>query len=271
MLRALGRDESVSAAVAGLVAVLVGFTSSIVIVFQAAAALGATPAQTTSWVWAAAVGTGLVSVGLSLRYRQPLLAAWSTPGAAVIVATGGGLTLQQGAGAFIATGLMVVVAGASGSFERAMARIPHGLASALLAGVLARFALDAFLGLDSQFVLVFSMLLAYLFGRRLWPRYAVPGVLVTGMLVALAQGQLQLAQINWRPVLPVFIAPEYSLAALFSVALPLFVVTMASQNMPGVAALRAAGYADAPVSTAVATTRCLVSLSMASILSCPVS
>jgi benzoate membrane transport protein len=247
------RDISLSAVVAGFVAVLVGFTSSVVIVFQAAAALGATPAQTTSWVLALGLGMGLTSLGLSLKYRQPVLTAWSTPGAAVLVTAGVGVGMGEAVGAFMLCALLIIAAGASGWFERVMNRIPQGLAAALLAGVLARFALDAFLSLRTQFTLVGVMLAAYLLGRRLWPRYAVPGVLAAGIAVAALQGQLHLGGIDWRLAAPVFTMPAFSVSAAVGVALPLFVVTMASQNLPGVAAQRANGY-QTPVSPVIATT-----------------
>ncbi len=247
------KDVSLSAVVAGFVAVLVGFTSSVVIVFQAAAALGATPAQTTSWVWALGLGMGITSLGLSLRYRMPVLTAWSTPGAALLVTAGAGVGMAEAVGAFIVCAVLITLAGATGAFARVMDRIPQPLAAALLAGVLARFAFDAFAALQREFVLVGVMFLAYLLGRRLWPRYAVPGVLLAGVVVAAAHGQLQFAGVQWQWAQPVFTMPAFSLAATIGIALPLFVVTMASQNLPGVAAQRAAGY-EVPVSPAIATT-----------------
>jgi benzoate membrane transport protein len=250
---ALAHDASFSAVVAGFVAVLVGFTSSVVIVFQAAAALGATPAQTASWIWALGLGMGLTTLGLSLWTRQPVLTAWSTPGAALLVTSGAGVPMEQAVGAFLVCALLITGAGASGLFARLMGRVPQSLAAALLAGVLARFAIDAFAALQREFMLVFVMLLAYLLGRRLWPRYAVPGVLAVGMALALAQGRLSLGQVDWAWALPVFTAPRFSWAATIGIALPLFVVTMASQNLPGVAAQRAAGF-DTPVSPVITTT-----------------
>ncbi len=242
MLAAMLKDFSLSAAVAGFVAVLVGFTSSVVIVFQAAAALGATPAQTSSWIWALGLGMGLTSAGLSLWYRQPVLTAWSTPGAALLVTAGVGVPMEQAVGAFIVCALLITAAGVSGLFARVMDRLPQALAAALLAGVLARFAIDAFASLQREFSLVFTMLLAYLLGRRLWPRYAVPGVLAAGVLIAGWRGQIRLSGVAWQWATPVFTMPQFSLAATVGIALPLFVVTMASQNLPGVAAQRAHGY-----------------------------
>ena len=251
--RSFWRDLSLPAVVAGIVAVLVGYTSSVVIVFQAAAALGATPAQTASWLWALGLGMGLTSAGLSLWYRLPVLTAWSTPGAALLATAGAGLSMAEGVGAFIVCGLLITAAGITGWFARVMDRIPQALAAALLAGVLTRFAFDAFLSLRSQTLLVGAMGLAYLAGRRWWPRYAVPGVLLAGIALAALQGQLHWGAVDWQWTVPVFTPPRFSLAALVGVALPLFVVTMASQNLPGVAAQRAAGY-QTPVSPSIAAT-----------------
>lgn len=243
-MRSLLRDFSLSAATAGFVTVLVGYTSTVAIVFQAATALGATSAQISSRMWALGLGMGLCTLLPSLWWRKPVMVAWSTPGAAVLAtaAASGGFTLAQAVGAFIACGVLITLFGATGWFERLMDRIPMPIASALLAGVLARFGLDAFLTLSSDFALVLAMFAAYLIGRRLWPRYAVVGVLVVGCAIAWARGQLSLGGVSFALTTPVFVAPEFTLDAIVSLALPLFVVTMASQNLPGVAAIRSAGY-----------------------------
>ena len=246
------RDLSLSATVAGFVAVLVGFTSSVAIVFAAAQALGANAAQTASWIWALGLGMGITSLGLSLYYRQPVLTAWSTPGAALIAATQG-IALPEATGAFLACALLITVAGYSGLFERLMGRIPMAIAAALLAGVLARFALNAVQATATAPVLVIAMALAFLAGRRWWTRYAVPGVLLAGIAVAAMQGRVHLEGVTVGWTAPVFTMPTFSIGALVGIGLPLFIVTMASQNLPGVAAQRASGY-DTPVSPVVGAT-----------------
>ena len=246
------KDVSLSAVVAGFIAVLVGFTSSVAIVFQAAQGLGATPEQITSWMWALGVGTGLTSIGLSLWYRQPVLTAWSTPGAALLVATHG-VSLPAATGGFIISAALITLAGASGLFARLMDRVPVAIAAALLAGVLTRFGLDAALAAHADPWLVGVMALVFVLGRRFWPRYAVPGVLVAGIVLAAALGRISLAGVQWGWASPVFVMPEFTRAAALGVGLPLFIVTMASQNLPGVAAQRAAGV-TAPVSPVIATT-----------------
>ncbi|MDQ2778830.1 MAG: benzoate/H(+) symporter BenE family transporter [Pseudomonadota bacterium] len=247
------KDLSLSAVVAGFVIVLVGLTSTVVIVFQAAAALGATAAQTASWIWALGLGMGLTSLGMSLWWRRPVVTAWSTPGAALLATAGVGVPMDQAIGAFLISALLITAAGFSGWFERVMDRIPQALAAALLAGVLARFVFDAFATMQAERALVGLMFLAYLVGRRCWPRYAVPGVLAAGAAIAAVQGRLHFGGIDWSLAAPVFVAPHFTVAATVGIALPLFVVTMASQNLPGVAAIRAAGY-PAPVSKLVGVT-----------------
>ena len=247
------RDFPFGAVVAGFVAVLVGYTSSAVIVFEAARAAGATPAQTASWMWALGVGMGLTTIILSLRYRMPVLTAWSTPGAALLITGVGGLPMAEIIGAFVLTGLAIVVIGLSGAFDRLMKRLPTALAAAMLAGVLLRFGLDAFGAMKSQFALVFAMFASYLVGRRVWPRFAVPVALAVGASIAGTLGLF--GALEWPTGLtrPEFVAPELSWAAAIGVALPLLVVTMASQNVPGVATLHAHGYTP-PVSPIITTT-----------------
>jgi benzoate membrane transport protein len=247
------RDFPFGAVVAGFVAVLVGYTSTAVIVFEAARAAGATPAQTASWMWALGIGMGFTTIILSLRYRMPVLTAWSTPGAALLITGVGGLPMAEIIGAFVLTGLAIVVIGLSGAFDRLMKRLPAALAAAMLAGVLLRFGLDAFGAMKSQFALVFAMFASYLVGRRVWPRFAVPVALAVGASIAGALGLF--GALSWPTGLtrPEFVAPELSWAAAIGVALPLLVVTMASQNVPGVATLHAHGYMP-PVSPIITTT-----------------
>ncbi len=236
------QDFSFTALIAGFVTVLVGFTSSAVIVFQAAQALGASAAEVASWMWALGIGMGLTCIGLSLRYRTPIATAWSTPGAALLVVGGAGVAMPEAIGAFVVTGLLLAIAGFSGGFEKIMKKIPTGLAAAMLAGLLFRFGVDLFLAMKTRFVLVFAMFVGYLLLRRLAPRYAVPGALVIGSLLAFGDGDLHLSGIQLALAQPVWITPEFGWHAIVGLALPLFVVTMASQNLPGVATLHACGY-----------------------------
>jgi benzoate membrane transport protein len=220
------KDLSWSTFTAGFVAVLVGFTSSIAIVFQAAQAFGASQEMLASWVWAISIGMGLTTAIPSLYLRKPVMVAWSTPGAAVLASA------------------LIVIIGASGWFEALTKRIPLSIASALLAGVLARFGIAGFAAAQTALPLVLLMLLTYLLGKRFMPLYAVPLTLLFAILFVAGQGDFSQVVIPTGLTWPVFVAPEFSWSAMVSLALPLFVVTMASQNMPGVAAIKACGFGD---------------------------
>ncbi len=195
---------------------------------------------------------GRTSIGLSLATRQPVLTAWSTPGAALLAGTTG-VAMGEAVGAFIACGALIVAAGVTRGFERMMDSIPQAIAAALLAGVLAKFGVDAVGATKSAPWLVLAMALAFLCGRRWWPRYAVPGVLVVGIAAAALQGRLQWSAVEVSAAVPVWTTPLFSWSGFISLAVPMFVVTMASQNLPGVAAQRAAGYAT-PVSHSITAT-----------------
>ena len=249
------KDLSLSAFVAGFVAVLVGFTSSVAIVFQAAQSFGATPAQITSWIWALGLGMGLCSLVPSLLLRKPVMVAWSTPGAAVLATAGaaGSFSMGEAVGAFMVCSVLVILVGATRGLERVADRIPMEIASALLAGVLARFGIQAFAAAQTALPLVLLMVGAYLVARRMAARYAVVVTLVVGILWVLITGQMAWSMEPVRLAMPVFVAPQWSVSAIVSLAIPLFVVTMASQNLPGMAVIRASGY-ELPVSRLITMT-----------------
>ena len=249
------KDLSLSAVVAGFVAVLVGFTSSVAIVFQAAQSFGATPAQITSWIWALGLGMGLCSLVPSLLLRKPVMVAWSTPGAAVLATAGaaGSFSMGEAVGAFMVCSLLVILVGATRALERVADRIPMEIASALLAGVLARFGIQAFAAAQTALPLVLLMVGAYLVARRMAGRYAVVFTLMVGILWVLITGQMAWSMEPVRLAMPVFVAPQWSVSAIVSLAIPLFVVTMASQNLPGMAVIRASGY-ELPVSRLITMT-----------------
>ena len=238
---------------AGLIAVLVGFTSSAIIIFQAAEAAGATHAEVGSWILALSIGMALTSIGPSLYYRKPVLTAWSTPGAALLAVSLSGVSMSDAIGAFVFCGLLITLFGWTGWFERAISKIPLPLASAMLVGILLRFGLDVFVAMTTQPALVGAMFIAYLLLKRYLPRYSVILVLVLGVLWSAGADLLHAEAIELTWALPHFVWPSFNLTVLIGVGLPLFVVTMASQNVPGVAVMRAAGY-DTPISPLITTT-----------------
>ena len=235
-------DVALSTVFAGGVTVLVGFTSSLALVFQAAQATGADAAQMASWVWALGMGMAATCIGLSWRYRTPVVTAWSTSGAAMLIISAPGLPMGEVVGAFVLSSLMVTWVGFSGWFERFMDRVPLPLAAGMLAGVLLRLGLDVFVVMSSQLWLPLLMVLVYLLSMRFWPRYAVVLTLFAGVALAAWQGLLRLQEIEWQWAHPVWTTPSFTLSGFISLALPFFIVNMASQNIPVVASLRAHDY-----------------------------
>lgn len=243
-------DFSVSAVIAGLIVVLVGMTSSAVIVFQAAQAYGASATDAGSWLGSLCIGMGLLTVGLSFYYKAPVLMAWSTPGAVLLVAAAPGFSLQQAVGAFFICSLIVFLFGATGWFEKIMGRISVSLTSALLGGVLLHFCLDLFGALKVVPLLVGLMFVVYIAGRRSASRFTMLYVLLAGCLAASALGLLKFSEINLSVTRFHFVQPEFSWAAFISLTIPLFVVNMASQNLTGISVMRAHHY-QTPISASL--------------------
>ena len=238
----------ISAIVAGFVAILVGYSGSAAIVFQAAKSAGADAAMIGSWMGALGLGMGITCIGLSLRYRAPVITAWSTPGAAVLVTALSGVDMSAAVGAFLFCGALILLSGVTGWFERIMDRVPLQIASALLAGVLARFGMDVFVAMESELPLVGLMFLSYLLIKRMSSRYVVIAVFVIGILLSVLFDLFDFESVSLAITSPIFTLPTFDLQVILGAGLPLFIVTMASQNIPGVAVLRTFGYGRVPVS-----------------------
>ncbi|POR66432.1 benzoate/H(+) symporter BenE family transporter [Pseudomonas syringae] len=239
-------DSSPSAVVAGFIAMMTGCTSSLVLMFQAGQAAGLSSVQISSWLWALFMGMAVCSIGLSLRYRMPITVAWSTPGAALLITSLGGVSYPQAIGAFMTSALLVILCGVTGSFERIVRRMPASLAAALLAGILFRIGSEIFIAAQHHTSLVLGMFFTYLLVKRLSPRYSVLLAVLLALLVGIGisgmLGLLNFDGLALEVAMPVWTTPEFSWAATVSIGIPLFVVAMTSQNMPGVAVLRADGY-----------------------------
>lgn len=242
------RPSTVSAA---LVAALVGFGSTVALVLAAAGAVGATPAQTTSWVLAVSLAKAAGSALLSWRFRVPMVLAWSTPGAALVAATHG-LSMAEAAGAFVLAGLLIATLGLVRPLGRLVAAIPDAVAAGMLAGVLLPFVLRLPPALAEAPLLVAPMAAAFALVRLRAPAPATLAALATGLLLAYGTGAAQAPAIPGLPALTL-VAPTFDWGAAIGLAVPLALVTMASQNLPGFATLRAHGY-EPPVAPALATT-----------------
>ncbi len=236
-----------------LAAVVVGFASTILVIMEAARNVGATPSQQASWAAALCFGMAISSFILSWRYRMPMITAWSTPGAVLIATSGSGISYQNALGAFVVAGLLMVVAGLIKPLEKAIEKIPAPIAAAMLAGVLLRYTLGV-PGAALAMPLAVLPLVAVFFGLRLfYPLYAVPVVVVAGVAIAGFSGSFAgnccgfgLTALEWT-------TPAFDVQTILSIGVPLFLVTMASQNLPGFAVLRASGY-QPPVQPALLVT-----------------
>jgi len=228
--------------VAALISVIVNYGGTFILVFQGAKAAGLSPEQTASWIWSISIGVGLTGAWLSYRYREPIITAWSTPGAAFLIAVLPSTPYPEMIGAFMLSAAGFVVLGMSGYFERLVKLIPPGIAAGLLAGILLRFGIGAFDGAGVDPLLVGALLLSYVLLRRFTARYAIVGVLLIGIVLLLGLGQVSFASLELKPALPVPTVPVFSLNALLSVALPLFLITLTGQYMPGMLVLRNDGF-----------------------------
>lgn len=228
--------------VAGLISVVVNYGGTFILVFQAAKAAGLSPELTASWVWSVSIGVGLSGLFLSWRYRQPIITAWSTPAAAFLVTALATTPYGEAVGAYMVSAAAFVALGLSGYFDKVIRLIPPAIASGLLAGILLQFGIGAFGGAGVDPLLVGLLIVAYLVMKRFQARYAVVGILVLGLGFLLAQGRVDLAGLKLEFAAPVFTRPEFSLNALLSVALPLFLITLTGQYMPGMLVLRNDGF-----------------------------
>lgn len=244
-LARLRRGWSLSAVSAGFLAVLVSYAGPLAIFFHAAEVGHVGRDMVASWVWAISIGAALSGILLSWTTKVPVITAWSAPGTALLVTLFPALPLPQVVGAYLTAALILFLIGWSGYFDRIMARIPRGIAAGMMAGILFQFGVQAFSSATAAPLLGGSMVLAYLLFRRLLPRYCVVLVLLVGVLLSLATGTLHGGGASFSLTRPQFIAPQWSIAATLSLAIPLVIVSLTGQFLPGMAILRGAGYAIA--------------------------
>ncbi|WP_232246837.1 benzoate/H(+) symporter BenE family transporter [Serratia plymuthica] len=243
MMDRLRQDFSLSAVVAGAIAVIVSYAGPLIIVFQAASAAHLPTEVISSWIWAISIGSGITGLILSWRLRVPVITAWSTPGAALLVGLLPGVTINEAVGAYIVSSLIIAAIGLSGAFDKLIGKLPRSIAAAMLAGILFHFGAEMFVSIQLQPTLVMAMFVTYLLFKRLLPRYAIVAVLVAGGAVAGMSGMLNGGDIVVSVAHPVLITPAWSWHAIINIALPLTLVTLTGQYVPGMAVLRSSGYA----------------------------
>ena len=228
--------------VAGLISVIVNYGGTFILIFQAAKVAGLSPELTASWVWSVSIGVGITGLFLSWVTREPVITAWSTPAAAFLVVALATTPYAEAIGAYIISAAAFVLLGLSGQFEKVIRLIPSGVAAGLLAGILLKFGIGAFGGMSIDPGLVGLLIVAYVVLKRFTARYAVVGILVLGLAFLLTQGRVDFSGLELQFAAPVFTRPEFSLDALLSVALPLFLITLTGQYMPGMLVLRNDGF-----------------------------
>ncbi|UBB15743.1 benzoate/H(+) symporter BenE family transporter [Comamonas odontotermitis] len=228
--------------VAGLISVIVNYGGTFILVFQAAKVAGLSPELTASWVWSISIGVGVTGIILSWMSREPIITAWSTPAAAFLVTALVATPYAEAVGAYLISAAAFVALGLSGWFERVIRLIPPGVAAGLLAGILLQFGIRAFGGMSIDPLLAGLLILAYAVFKRFSARYAVVGILVLGLAFLLIQERVDLSGLQLKLATPVFTMPAFSLNALLSVALPLFLITLTGQYMPGMLVLRNDGF-----------------------------
>lgn len=228
--------------IAGLVSVIVNYGGTFILIFQAAKAAGLSPELTASWVWSISIGVGITGILLSWLSREPVITAWSTPAAAFLITALAAVPYAEAIGAYLLSALAFVILGLTGYFEKLIRFIPPSIASGLLAGILLQFGIGAFSSISIDPFLAIMLFLTYLLAKRISARYAVVSVLVFGFIFLLLQAQIDFSGFALQLASPVFTAPEFSVNALLSVALPLFLITLTGQYMPGLLVLRNDGY-----------------------------
>ncbi|AXE29946.1 benzoate transporter [Chromobacterium phragmitis] len=262
MWQTLRRDAAPSTLLAAVLALLVGYSGPFLIIVHAAQSAGLSEPQLASWVWAVSIGSGVAGAWLSWRWKAPVITAWSTPGAALLLTALPGTPYPEAVGAFLAAAAIVTLVGVSGMFDRLMRLFPPALAAALLAGILFRFVGDVVAEAARDLALVLPMAALFFIGRRLFPRWALLAAIAAG--VALSLGQIHApAAGSWQGLAaPLFTPPAWSWSAFVNLALPLALLALTSQFLPGMAVLRASGY-DLPARSPVTT------LGVASLLTAP--
>ncbi len=236
------KDFSVSAVTAGFLAVLISYAGPLIIFFQAAQSANVSTAMITSWVWGISIGAAVTGILLSWWFKVPVITAWSAPGTALLVTQFPELPLGQAVGAYVTAAIAIFLIGISGYFDKLMRLIPKGIACAMMAGILFRFGVGAFQSVESTPLLALCMFVAYLVFKRLFPRYSLVFLLIAGVILAILLEGSDLRGIEWNLASPVFIQPQWTWASTLSLAIPLVLVSLTGQFLPGMAILRNSGY-----------------------------
>jgi len=245
VIQTLKEDWSVSASVAGFLAVLIAYAGPLIIFLQAAQAAQVSDAMMASWIWGISIGAAIPSIYLSIKYKIPVVAAWSVPGTALLVPLFPQMSINEAVAAYIISAIVIFIVGATGYFDKILRWIPNAIAAGMMAGILFQFGLELFVATDTMPFIVFSMLACYLLAKRLSPRYTMIWVLLCGVILSVLLGKMNPIDINLTMTIPTLIWPEWSWNSTFNLAIPLILVSLTGQYLPGMAILNLSGY-DTP-------------------------
>lgn len=251
VIQTLKADWSLSASVAGFLAVLIAYSGPLIIFFQAAQAAQVSDAMMASWIWGISIGAGITSIYLSIKYKIPVVMGWSAPGTALLVTLFPQMSIGEAVAAYIISAIVIFVVGATGYLDKILQLIPHGIAAGMMAGILFQFGLDLFIATNTMPFIVFSMLACYLLAKRLSPRYTMIWVLLCGVILSVVFGKMNPVTMNFSVTIPVLILPEWSWNSTFNLAIPLILVSLTGQFLPGMAILNLSGY-DTPAKPIIA-------------------
>ncbi|HDG7212940.1 benzoate/H(+) symporter BenE [Acinetobacter nosocomialis] len=253
LFKTLKNDWSISATVAGFLAVLISYSGPLIIFFQAAQRAHVSTDMMVSWIWGISIGAAVSGIYLSIKYKTPVITAWSAPGTALLVTLFPNISLNEAVAAYITSAIVIFLIGITGYFDKLLKWIPQDVAAGMMAGILFQFGINLFTASDSMPFIVFSMLIVFLIAKRLMPRYTMIWVLAAGVLLSLILGKMNPVDVNFNLAIPQWISPEWTWNSTLNLAVPLILVSLTGQFLPGMAIMKLSGY-DTPAKPIITAT-----------------
>ncbi|ENR2983770.1 benzoate/H(+) symporter BenE [Acinetobacter baumannii] len=253
LFKRLKNDWSISATVAGFLAVLISYSGPLIIFFQAAQRAHVSTDMMVSWIWGISIGAAVSGIYLSIKYKTPVITAWSAPGTALLVTLFPNISLNEAVAAYITSAIVIFLIGITGYFDKLLKWIPQDVAAGMMAGILFQFGISLFTASDSMPLIVFSMLIVFLIAKRLMPRYTMIWVLAAGVLLSLILGKMNPVDVSFSLAIPQWISPEWTWNSTLNLAVPLILVSLTGQFLPGMAIMKLSGY-DTPAKPIITAT-----------------
>ncbi|MBP1504880.1 benzoate/H(+) symporter BenE [Acinetobacter nosocomialis] len=253
LFKTLKNDWSISATVSGFLAVLISYSGPLIIFFQAAQRAHVSTDMMVSWIWGISIGAAVSGIYLSIKYKTPVITAWSAPGTALLVTLFPNISLNEAVAAYITSAIVIFLIGITGYFDKLLKWIPQDVAAGMMAGILFQFGINLFTASDSMPFIVFSMLIVFLIAKRLMPRYTMIWVLAAGVLLSLILGKMNPVDVSFNLAIPQWISPEWTWNSTLNLAVPLILVSLTGQFLPGMAIMKLSGY-DTPAKPIITAT-----------------